>query len=198
MSRAVSSIVALAPPLSITPSYQVSWWPENRMKGASGRPSGIRSACRIGVLRQPVSTSAVILSRVCPPESDALRRAPSASFTVTTAVAGRVAMSAASGLPQMLEMHISCRCSCGITCTCPTAPARLARRVASEAASPSITAMRPRRSTAAKFSGVGAPTITASATIPSGPVARAKLWVMHSNRSEPSSRARAAAPGRLI
>ena len=84
--------------------------------------------------------------------------APSAWETVQATVAGSSASVSVDGLPQTGEMHISCRCSCGLTCSCPAAPARAARAATAGLAMPSAITIVPRRSRPAKSASVPSPT----------------------------------------
>jgi hypothetical protein len=99
-------------------------------------------------------------------------RAPADAGTVTTTAAGSRPSERSSGLPQTGEMHISCRCSCGLTWICTVAPSVSEPGIAS----PSTTGKRP--------------------SIPSGGVGCENECVMHRTGS-PSASTRAR-PGRLM
>ena len=191
-TRAHSSMVALAAPLSITPKYQVSWCPDSSTNGAPGVAAGSRSATRIGVCRQPVSTCACSVTTGCSPRrSWSSSMVPSVRDTVHATVVGKAGRVDRPGFPQTGEMHISCKWSCGLMCSWPTAPARRNRSAAAGLAIPSTSAMQPARSPASVSSHR-----TSRPVRPASGEDRENECVMAvTARSSTSTRA---APGRLM
>ena len=128
------------------------------MNGPSASGPSI-SASRMGVCRQPVSTSACSVTFGCSPRVRRSRKAaPSAFDTVHTTVVGSSDCVSPEGLPHTGETHISCRCSCGLICTWPTAPACEARAAWPGLAMPSVSTIAPRRSRPVKSASSPSPT----------------------------------------
>ena len=159
--------------------------------------AGASSATRMGVVRQPVATSAWRVTLGLQPRASASRTAaPSAWETVQTTVVGSSATVRSDGLPQTGERHISWICSCGLMCSCPAAPAREAFSATAGVAIPSTTAMQPRTSCRAKSAADPAATSTSRPVVPPGVEDCDMEWVMAvSTRPSTSTRA---GPGRLM